>query len=315
MRRVAVIGPGRVGGALALVLTRRGNEVIAVAASPDPAGESPSLNRFLDLVPSAQVRPIEEVAIGADLILVTTPDDVIEATVRQVAAADGFTPGQRVVHTSGGFGPEVLGLARAAGAAVAACHPAMTFPDPVSGADNLPGTSWAVTAAEEDLGWARVLVVDLGGSPVTLAPKDRTLYHAGLSVGSNATTAVVSLARDMLLGAGITDPAAFLGPLVVTSARGGAEQGVQALTGPVRRGDAGTVSAHLRELATSFPEAVETYLALGELILAQAIRAGLDAERAAAVRAALDEARGRSLGSVSSPPSEEVARSTERRLQ
>jgi predicted short-subunit dehydrogenase-like oxidoreductase (DUF2520 family) len=253
---------------------------------------SPSLRTFCRLFPDARVAGPADVADGADLVLVTTPDDRVEEVVRRIAAVDGFTPGQRVVHASGGLAVDVLGAARAAGAAVAACHPAMTFPDVESGADALPGTSWAVTAAEADLGWARVLVVDLGGSPVTLAAKDRTLYHAGLSVGSNGTTAVVSLARDMLLGAGIDDPAAFLTPLVITSARGGADRGVDALTGPVRRGDAGTVSRHLQELATSFPEAVEAYLALGELILAQAVRAGLDPQRAADVRKALDAVRG-----------------------
>ncbi len=289
MHRVAVIGPGRVGGALALALRRAGAQVVAVAG---PEGGSASLAAFTDLLPEVAVRSLDTVTEGADLVLVTTPDDVVAEVVRTVALADGVVEGQRWVHTSGRLGLDALAVARAAGASVAACHPAMTFPDAVTGADNLPGASWAVTAEDDAIGWARVLVVELGGSPVTLAGRDRTLYHAGLTVGSNATTAVVSLARDMLLGAGVEDPGAFLTPLVMASARGGAQQGVQALTGPVRRGDAGTVATHLRELATSYPEALEAYLALGELILAQAVRAGLEEDRAAAVREALDAARG-----------------------
>ncbi len=294
MRRVAVIGPGRVGGALARGLAHIGDEVVAVAGTEASAGTegpagsgSASLQAFLDAIPTASARPLAEVAEGVDLVLVTTPDGAIPTVARAIAAADGVAEGQRWVHTSGGLGIDVLSPVAAAGGRVAACHPAMTFPDPEQGAANLRGASWAVTAAEPDLGWARVLVSDLGGSPVTLAEGDRTLYHAALAVGSNATTAVATMARDLLLGAGIEDPSGFLAPLVTTSALGGATRGVDALTGPIRRGDAGTVAAHLAELHTSFPEAVGAYRALGELILAHAVRAGLDAERVDAIRTVL----------------------------
>ena len=170
-----------------------------------------------------------------------------------------------------------------AGAAVAACHPAQTFPDPDRGFAALPGISWAVTAGPNDLGWARVLVTDVGGRPVDVPGHARTLYHAGLTVGSNATATVVTLARDLLLGAGVDDPAAFLGPLVTTSAGNAADRGAAALTGPVRRGDAGTVARHLAELRTVMPEAVDAYLALSRLALGHARRAGLDPDKADAV--------------------------------
>lgn len=272
MRRVAVVGPGRVGGALALALVDAGDRVVAVAGRDG----SSSAAAFARLVPGAEPRPLDRIAAGVDLVLVTTPDDEVEGVCARVATADAVEEGQRWVHTAGSRGHDALAVVAAAGARTAACHPAMTFPDAVTGAARLRGASWAVTAEKADLGWARVLVGDLGGSPITLGAGHRTLYHAGLTVGSNATTAVVSLARDLLLGAGIEDPSTFLGPLVAASAAGGAERGVEALTGPVRRGDRGTVAAHLSELATSFPEAVEHYRALGRLILRQAVRAGLD---------------------------------------
>ncbi|HUG83923.1 MAG TPA: Rossmann-like and DUF2520 domain-containing protein, partial [Euzebya sp.] len=275
--RVAVIGPGRVGGALAIGLQRAGHDIAAAAGRSDT---SPGLARFAELFPTTPIRPLTDVTRDVDLVLLTTPDDDIARVAGQVALADAVIDGQRWVHTAGGQGVEALSVVAAAGGRVAACHPAMTFTDPVAGADRLPGTTWAVTAAERDLSWARLLVLDLRGSPVTLAGTDRTLYHAGMAVGSNATTAVVTLARDLLLGAGVTDPASFLDPVVTASAQGGAQRGVDALTGPVQRGDVGTVQAHLRELRTSFPEAVEAYVALGRLILSQAVRAGLDADAA-----------------------------------
>jgi predicted short-subunit dehydrogenase-like oxidoreductase (DUF2520 family) len=107
-------------------------------------------------------------------------------------------------------------------------------------------------------------------------------------VGANATTSVVTMARDLLLGAGVRDPGAFLGPLVTTAASNAAERGAAALTGPVRRGDAGTVAAHLAELRAVLPEVVDAYTALSRLALAQARRAGLDDDAAAAIDAVLD---------------------------
>jgi predicted short-subunit dehydrogenase-like oxidoreductase (DUF2520 family) len=282
--RVAVLGPGRVGTALALALPWPAYEVVAVAGRGTAGVEA-----FRARLPSAEALSPTDAARGADLVLLTVPDDELEGLVRRVAAEDGVAEGSRWVHTAGGYGHEVLRPAALAGAAVAACHPAQTFPDPDAGLAALPGASWAVTAEDADLGWARVLVTDLRGSPVTVHSANRTLYHAGLAVGSNGTASVVTLARDLLLGAGVPDPAGFLGPLVGTSASGAAARGARALTGPVRRGDVGTLDRHLAELAAVVPEAVEPYLALARLALGQARRDGLDAARADAVARRLGE--------------------------
>ena len=278
MRATTIIGPGRVGTALGLALTAAGYEVVAVA------GRGPAtLESFLQRIPSAAPMSVPEAGRAGDLVVVAVPDDALGDVIRTAARDDGVAPGSRWVHVSGGHGTDILRPVRLAGAAVAACHPAQTFPDPDTGLAALPGASWAVTAAESDLGWARVLVTDLRGRPVTVPARSRTLYHAGLTVGSNATATVVTLARDLLLGAGVEDPGSFLGPLVTTSAGNAADAGAAALTGPVRRGDAGTVAAHLAELRETLPEAVDAYLALSRLALGYARRAGLDSDAADAV--------------------------------
>ena len=283
MRRTAIVGPGRVGTALGMALARAGYEVLAVAGRGWPGVEE-----FVERVPTATPLPLHEATAGADLVVVAVPDDVLVDVVRDAARDDGVSEHSRWVHVSGGYGTDVLEPARLAGAAVAACHPAQTFPDADRGFAALPGTTWAVTASPSDIGWARVLVTDLGGRPVDVPAGSRTLYHAGLTVGSNATASVVTLARDMLLGAGVPDPAAFLGPLVTTSATNAAGHGAAALTGPVRRGDAGTVARHLEELREVLPEAVDAYIALSRLALGHARRAGLDPEHADAVEAELE---------------------------
>lgn len=291
MRAVAVIGPGRVGTAVAMGLAQAGYEIAAVAGRGGA-----SLRAFTERLPGAAILPAAEAARAGQLVVVSVPDDQLTDVVRALARDDAVTASSRWVHVSGAAGLEPLRPVELAGAAVAACHPAQTFPDPETGLANLPGTTWAITAAEDALSWARVLVTDLRGVPVTVPADMRGLYHTGLSLGANGTSTVVSLARDLLLGAGVDMPEQFLDPLVRAAASGATREGAAALTGPVRRGDAHTVAAHLTELRTAMPEAVEVYVALARRTLGQARRAGLDPELADAVRRVLDEAGGTGRG-------------------
>lgn len=291
MRRTAIIGPGRVGTALGLALDAAGYPVVAVAGRGQPA-----LDEFCRRLPSAAQQPAATAARDAELVVVCVPDDALVDVVRRVARDDGVAEGSRWVHVAGGFGVDVLRPARCAGARVAACHPAQTFPDPDRGVANLPGTTWAVTADEADLGWARVLVTDLRGRPVTVTGHNRLLYHTGLVVGANATSTVVTLARELLHGAGVRDPAAFLRSLATAAAGNAAEHGAEVLTGPVRRGDADMVARQLDELQIAMPEAVDAYVEVARLALRYARRAGLEEAAADAVATVLARDGGDSPG-------------------
>jgi predicted short-subunit dehydrogenase-like oxidoreductase (DUF2520 family) len=279
---IAVIGPGRVGTTLGLALTAAGHRVVAVAGRG--AG---NVERFVAAVPTAEPDSAVAAARAADLILLTVNDDELVGVARGLAAADAVVERTRWIHTSGRYGAAVLRPIALAGGRVAACHPAQTVPKAHPGA--LAGCAWAVTADQANLAWARRFVRRLDGDPVDVAEEARTRYHAALAVGSNGTAAVVSLARDLLLAAGVRTPERFLTELVTRSAGNAARDGAGALTGPVRRGDAETVAAHLADLRVSLPEAVPSYRALAELALSYARRAGLDDRRAQAVRAILDQ--------------------------
>lgn len=280
----AVIGPGRVGTALALALTDAGQHVVAVSGR---GGEA--VDRFVAAVPGAQAVSAVTAARAADLVLVTVGDDDLGAVARVLARDDAVVPGTRWVHTSGRHGVQVLRPLVLAGARVAACHPAQTFPA-ARRVPELAGCAWAVTASSGDLDWARRFVRSVGGEPVEITEGARTRYHAALAVGSNGTAAVVSLARDLLLASGVEAPERFLTGLVTASAANAAGAGAAALTGPVRRGDARTVAAHLADLEIALPEAVPAYVALAELALSYARRAGLDEQRARVVREVLTSA-------------------------
>lgn len=263
--RVAIVGPGRVGTTLATALTRAGHRVVSVGG-----GSGASRDRFTATVAGA--RPYADPADAcrdADLIVLTTPDDVLADVVTALVVADVVGESDRVVHVAGAHGLGPLSRARLAGARVAACHPAQTFPEGAHDPDAIVGAAWAVTAGPADRGWAHDLVEQLGGHPHDVGDGDRRLYHAALTVGSNAAAAATAVARQMLLGAKVADPAAFLAPLVAASTTNVLRDGAGALTGPVVRGDLGTVRAHLEQLDRDLPHLATAYRELARVVLAQ----------------------------------------------
>lgn len=284
MTPAAVVGPGRAGTLLAVALARTGHRVVAVAG-----GNADARRRLAALVAGA--RPVadpREAAERARLLVLAVPDAAIEQVVTGLAAADAIGEAHRLVHLAGALGLAPLRRAALAGAGVAACHPAMTIPSGSHDPAALVGAAWAVTAPPADREWAHELVRDLGGDPYDLADDRRTLYHAGLALGSNAAAAAVAAARQLLLAAGVDNPRAFLDPLVSASVGNVAEHGAVALTGPIVRGDVGTVAAHLAALRADLPALLEPYRHLARAVLAVAAP-GLDAPVAASLRDLLDE--------------------------
>lgn len=284
-RDVVVIGPGRVGTTLAVALGRAGYRIVAAAG-----GSETSRARFATHVSGARLAADPaDVAGRGGTVLVATPDDVIADVVTALAAADVLDEGQHVVHLAGSRGLDVLERARLAGCRVAACHPAQTVPGTRVDPDTFVGSAWAVTCAEPDRAWATELVEAVGGDPHPVADARRVLYHAGLTVGSNAVGAAVAVARQLLLAARVDDPAAFLGPLVRASVDNVLADGAAALTGPVVRGDVGTVASHLDRLDADVPSLAAAYRHLSLALLGE-VAAVLDPETRARLAELLEGA-------------------------
>jgi predicted short-subunit dehydrogenase-like oxidoreductase (DUF2520 family) len=275
--RTAIVGPGRVGTLLATSSVRAGHPVVAVAG-----GSPASRARLTALVAGVRTTSVPAVARDAQLVVLAVPDRAIAAVVRELVTADALRPGHRVVHLAGAHGPEVLALAAGAGAEVAACHPAMTVPAGTTDPDQLLGVAWAVTADGSARSWAHEWIRDLGGDAHDVPVDRRALYHAALTVGSNAVATAVASARQLLLAAKVDHPEAFLVPLAQASVAAAAADGAVALTGPIQRGDLDTVAAHLAALDRDVPELGVRYRLLAQATLATA-RPGLDPSVAAAL--------------------------------
>ena len=252
---VGIVGAGRVGAVLGSALRATGHAVVGASGI-----SAASRERIETLLPGIPVLAVEEVVRRSELVLLAVPDDALPGLVAGLAEVGAWQGGQLVVHTSGRYGAAVLDPARAQGAIPLAIHPAMTFSGTSLDLSRLVGTTFAVTAPGPVQPIGQALVVELGGEPVVVEEEARGLYHAALAHGANHLVVLVAQAAQALEAAGVEQPGRVLAPLLSAALDGatrsadageGAGPGaISALTGPVARGDVGTVAEHLRVLRT-----------------------------------------------------------------
>ena len=266
--KVGAIGAGRVGAVLAAALGRAGHRPVAVAAV-----SRASRARAEALIPEAAVLPPDNVARRADLLLLAVPDDVLPNLVAGLAAAAVVRPGTLVAHTSGAHGVGVLDPITRVGGLPMALHPVMTFTGTEVDLQRLAGASFGVTAPAELQLAAEALVIEMGAEPVPIDEALRPLYHAALAVGANHLVTLVAQSAELLAQAGVENPSRMLGPLLGAALDNALRRGDAALTGPVARGDADTVRAHLAALRS--PEVRAAYVAMARLTAVRALAAGV----------------------------------------
>jgi len=267
---VGVVGAGRVGTVLGAALHTAGHHVVAASGVSQD-----SRRRAAQLLPGVPLTDPMGVARQAELLLLTVPDDALPALVGGLAASESIRRGQLVAHTSGRHGIAVLDPLTRAGALPLALHPVMTFAGTPVDLARLAGCSFGVTAPEPLRPVAEALVVEMGGEPQWVREEARALYHAALAGGANHLVTLVAESMDLLRRSGVEAPARMLGPLLGAALDNALRYADHGLTGPVVRGDAGTVAAHVRELGKVSREAVAAYVAMARLTADRALAAGL----------------------------------------
>ena len=258
MIRIGFIGAGTVGTALAVRLWSKGYPVVAVASRTLASAERLS-QRVGDC---SHYNNPQVVADIAELIFVTTPDDAIASVVAQVS----WHPGQSVTHCSGAASLDILEPARRAGAQVGAFHPLQTFASVAQAIENLPGSTFALEAEEPLLGTLKELAVALEGKWIELKPGDKVLYHAAAVFSCNYLVTLVKLATDLWQTFGVSPREATqaLLPLLRGTVNNLEQVGLpHCLTGPVARGDLGTIKKHLETIREKIPALLPAYQELG----------------------------------------------------
>lgn len=254
---LSFVGAGRAGSALAVAAAAAGYRVVSVA------GRDPESAARLARLTGARVAPTPAAAAAsADLTFLTVPDAMIVPVAATIAATGVALRGRALVHAAARFGPGVLAAVRLTGAAVGAMHPLQALAGARS-AELLRGSFFRVDA-EEPLRERLLALVDaLGGHPLDVPEASLTVYHAAAVLAGNAPLALLGRAQQLLEQAGVDaeqarEALATLMHGAATNAMAGAGA---ALTGPVARGDGGTIAAHIGALAHD-PSALDLYVAV-----------------------------------------------------
>jgi len=283
---IGIVGAGAVGTALGVALSRGGWPIHAVA-SRDPGRRE----RFRSLVEVSRVfADPEPILDEVELIILAVPDD----SIAPLAASLRMYSGQAMVHTSGALGAEVLAPAMAAGTQIGAFHPLVAFADTERAVLALHGATVAIEGDDQLAGMLADMAEAVGATAVRLAEGSKAAYHAAAVLAAGGFVALLDAIAELGRVAGLDEAGSLTvyGPLIEGTLGNARALGIRAaLTGPMTRGDVGTLVAHLATLRAHAPGVLELYVAAArrEIELAED-RGALAPEVSNEMRAALASA-------------------------
>jgi predicted short-subunit dehydrogenase-like oxidoreductase (DUF2520 family) len=241
--KVFVIGPGRVGSALAGGLASAGETVLALHGRP----------------------PYPPTLADAEVVLVAVPDGAIGEVAQALVDSALLSSRCVVLHTAGALGPTALAPAQRVTLHLGTFHPLQTFPQK-DVPPPLQAVPFALAGDAEAMAAGRALAARLGGIPLEVGEGERALYHAAAVLACGHVAALAGAAAQVLARAAGVDAARalhLLAPILAETVRNLEALGYpQALTGPAGRGDSATISRHIEALRAVSPELARLYEAL-----------------------------------------------------
>jgi len=256
----AIIGTGMVGTAIGILLKRAGYRIVAVYDhSP---GACKKAAQYLRTKTVAD--PAEAVRL-AQCILLTTTDDAIASTCQTISRTANVK-GKFIYHMSGAGGLDLLDAAAQKGAYVGSIHPLQSFSSLESAVANIPKSYFGITATGKARSQAKKIVSDLKGVPLFISNAQKPLYHAAACFVSNYLVALLNSAEALYRAAGIKEQHARKAyfPLVYGTLKNIEHAGsIGALTGPIARGDVGTVEKHIKTMRKIISRFIPLYSVLG----------------------------------------------------
>lgn len=238
--KIGFIGAGKVGSSLGKYFSDSGTVMGYSSRSAESA-------RFAAEFTSSKFYDSAAALVSdCDVIFITTPDDVIHQVwdeLKTLPISD-----KTICHCSGSLSSSVFSGIEQTGAYGLSVHPLQAISDRENSVHLLKDCVFTVEGDERKIGELKAFLEGFGNIVKTISAKDKTLYHAAAVFVSNLPIALTQIGTDILKRCGFDDESArkALAPLIVGSANNAAQKGaVKALTGPVERGDAETVAAHL----------------------------------------------------------------------
>ena len=264
---LSIIGAGRVGQTLGRLAYEAGYEIVDVVCRSRRSAMKAA--RFIaagtpQAALSKSLRP-------ANVIFITTPDDYIGEAAQLILDSQQQAGRAVVLHASGAVSSDALAELRESGFAVGSCHPLQTFESPQQALTVIRQSYFCIEGDARAVRTARSFVRRIGARSFEIPTDKKPLYHAAAVLASGGVTALLSVSFDALGRCGLNEAQArrVLLPLTeATVANVGTVGPRRALTGPVRRGDIGTVRRNMEALAVNDPQ----WLAIYRLLAAQGLR-------------------------------------------
>ena len=280
---IGIVGAGAVGTALGVALSRAGWPIHALASRDVGRRE-----RFRSLVEVSRVFVDPEPILDeVELIILAVPDDAIAS----LAGSLRMYAGQAMIHTSGALGADVLAPAMAAGTQIGAFHPLVAVADTERAVAAFHGATVAIEGDDQLAAMLGEMASAIGATAVRLASGSKAAYHAAAVLAAGGFIALLDAIAELGRVAGLDEAGslAIYGPLIEGTLGNARALGIRdALTGPITRGDIGTLNAHLETLRKQAPDVLDLYVAAArrEIDLAEA-RGALAPSVAGSMRLAL----------------------------
>lgn len=263
--RLNIIGAGKLGRTLARLFSDAGLVTIGDIYNRN-SEHSHSAQAFIGA--GRVITNLEQLSNKpAQLWMLATPDDVIGDCATQLAELAGISWQKTTVfHSSGLKTSTELSALQKLGSSIASAHPAHSFANPERSLTSFVSTVCTLEGDEQAITTLGSLLNAIGGQTTTIEPEAKPLYHAATVMASNYLVALLGASETLIEKAGIEKPlaSAVLSPLMRQSLENGlAEGAINALTGPIPRGDINTLQAHLKAIEQRAPDLRSTYTSMG----------------------------------------------------
>ena len=264
--KVAIIGCGRLGSALGIALHRKGYRIVELVDRLLISAE-----RLATVVQAEKFSEKIEDIKTAEIVFVAVPDDtILPVAISLAAKVDEKSKMNYVYHTSGTLTSDVFDPLRKYHIAVASAHPIQTFPGSVDDWKRFENCYFGVEGDRAALARLDFIVKDLGSNSVVIPREFKSHYHLACTIASNFLVALMAPVTALFQKANFSEQQVFdmLFPLLATTITNLKDNGLEgALSGPILRGDVGTIERHLQLLSEDLPAYVSLYRSMGQILL------------------------------------------------
>lgn len=206
----------------------------------------------------------------ADVYLIATSDNEIINNCNSLVDTSLLKPGDVVFHCSGAMSSNVLQAAKTPGAFICSVHPVKSFADPIIAVESFEGTYCGVEGDQQALHIVEIAMQKIGGITFGVQAEFKTLYHAASVIVCNYLTALLEMGIQTYQQSGLQRETAIqvMQPMVRATVDNIFSMGtVDALSGPIARGDDLVVENQLKAISQWNPEYANLYASLGKVAL------------------------------------------------